>query len=346
MEKKVDYLIVGQGIAGSILAYRLYKQNRTFVVIDSGLKNSSTYVAAGVMNPLVLKRFTLTWRAQEFIDYNRLFYREMEGFLNKKFFYELPLFKLIESEDEKSFWQHRIKKASLNDFMEEELIKAPSSIHPSANYYLGKVKQTAWLDTKVFLESFRSFLKKNNHLLEEKIDYSSIEKNNYQSIEFKNIVFCEGSAAINNPAFEKVPLRRNKGDLITIESKELETDEMLKKQAFILPIGENKFKVGATYDRDFTDEKPSEKMANELKKQLEKITKANYTVVEHESGIRPAILDRRPIMGKCENSENHYIFNGLGSRGCFMAPKLATEMVDLMEKGKTIPKEYSIERYY
>lgn len=341
----MDYLIIGQGIAGSILAYQLLQKERSVLLIDSGLINSSTYVAAGVMNPLVLKRFTLTWRAQEFIDFNRLFYKEAESFFDEKFFYEVPLYKLIQSEDEKKFWQHRIIKAELEDFMEEELIPAPKTIKPAQDYCLGKVKQTAWLDTKVFLESFRNYLAKHEMLIEDKVDYALIEKNQYKEIEFNKIVFCEGSGAIHNPALEKIPFRRNKGDLITITSNELQTNDMFKKQAFILPVGNKQFKVGATYDIDFEDEKPSEEKRDELKKQLENITKAKYSLVKHESGIRPAMIDRRPILGKCKNAENQYVFNGLGSRGCFMAPKLATEMVDLMEKGKAIPKTYNIERF-
>jgi glycine/D-amino acid oxidase-like deaminating enzyme len=346
MNKKVDYLIIGQGIAGSILAYQLIQKNHSVLVFDMGLKNSSTYVAAGVMNPLVLKRFTLTWRAQEFIDFNVPFYKELEHFLDEKFFYEAPLYKLIQSEDEKDFWQHRIKKANLEDFMEVELIPAPKAIKPATDYWMGKVKQTAWLDTKVFLESFRAYLAKNEMLIEEKVDYSSIKKNQYKDIEFNKVLFCEGSEGVNNPIYEKVKFRRNKGDLITITSNELKTNEMFKKQAFILPIGNNQFKVGATYDRFFEDETPSTEKANELKRQLENMTKAKYTLVKHESGIRPAMIDRRPVLGKCENSENHYVFNGLGSRGCFMAPKLATEMVDLMENDKQIRKTYNIERFY
>lgn len=346
MNHKVDYLIVGQGIAGSILAFQLLQKNCRFLIIDSGLSNSSTYVAAGVMNPLVLKRLTVSWRAQEFIDFNGPFYKELEQFLAKKFYYQIPLYKLIQSKEEKNFWKHRLNKTQLTDFMEEDLLPAPKSLKPAHDYFMGKVKQTAWLDTKVFLEGFRNYLLENEKVVEDQLDYSSIEKNHYKGIEFDKIVFCEGSGAIHNPAFESIPMRRNKGDLITIESDEIETNEMYKKQAFVLPIGNNQYKVGATYDRHFTDENPSNEKREELKNQLDKISNAKYKIVAHESGIRPAILDRRPVLGKCKNTENRYVFNGLGSRGCFMAPKLASEMVDFMEVGTEIPAEYNIQRFY
>ena len=53
---KYDFLIVGQGIAGSIIGLQLEQYNQRFLIVDKNEKITSSKVAAGLMHPMSFKR--------------------------------------------------------------------------------------------------------------------------------------------------------------------------------------------------------------------------------------------------------------------------------------------------
>ncbi len=61
---KVDYIIVGLGLAGLAFAEELIQANKSFIVFEDDSQTSSL-VAGGVYNPVILKRFSPVWNAKE-----------------------------------------------------------------------------------------------------------------------------------------------------------------------------------------------------------------------------------------------------------------------------------------
>lgn len=344
---KVDYLIIGQGLAGTILATELRKRNKSYLIIDSGFEKGSTYVAAGVINPLVLKRLTKSWRANDFVSYNKAFYNELNAYYEEEIYIEQKLFKLINSDDERLFWDKRYFEEDVSFFIEKELEKSENSKIWKEPFYKGKVKHSSWVNLKLLLKKFRSTHKE--HVIEETFDFNSIEMLNssikYKDINSKHIVFCDGSKIKENPYFSYIPMGYNKGELITIESKELQIEEMYKKKVFILPYKKNVYKVGATFEWQWESKSPSEKKKSELLDNLNLLIKVPYKIINHEAGVRPSVKDRRPLLGIHPRFSNIFLFNGLGSRGCMMAPLLAKEMIDFIEEGKRLHKESDIKRF-
>ena len=346
MNKKLDYIIVGQGLAGTFFAFHLLKQKKQFIVVDQGLKNSSSMIAAGIINPLVLKRLTLTWRADEFLTYNCLFFEELEQFLDKKYLFKTPINKLVSSEEEEKFWEHRFEKASLGQYIDKELKRPPTDVPLSGRFKLGRVKQTSWLNISELLTDFRNTLKQKGLLVDKLFDYNAIDQNQiYENYPFERIVFCEGSKAIENPFFKHLPFSLNKGQLLTINAEKLKLNSILKKQVFVLPLESKRFKVGATYSWKWENEKPEEEKTKTLKTQLNKMLDVSFKIVENVAGVRPAVKDRRPLIGQHKHHKNYFIFNGMGSRGCFMAPLLAKELLNHIEHNKPLHKEVEIDRF-
>ena len=341
--KKVDYLIVGQGIAGTALAFQLRRRGKSVVVVDKGHSGSSSYMAAGVINPLVLKRLTLSWRAEEFIQYDNEFYTALDNELSISSYHPTPLHKLISSKDEEAFWEKRYKTAGLEKMIQLELESHENSSFVES-FKEGKLFNTAWVDLKLLLSSWRNKLVDEGSLIEEAFDHMKLETHEYGSIHFDKVVFCEGSNLSNNPFFNYLSLNLNKGEILTLKSEELELTEMYKKKVFVIPLGNQLFRVGATYDRDFQESYDEESKREELIQQFQEIFKCKFEVVEQLGGIRPAVRDRRPYLGKHPVLKNFYIFNGLGSRGCLMAPKLSEELIDCMEEEKALSAEIDIER--
>ena len=187
----------------------------------------------------------------------------------------------------------------------------------SKEYKVGKVKQTSWLNISKLLIEFRGVLKDKGLLIEKQFDYKLIDLTNakghaYEGINFENIIFCEGANVVKNPFFKHLPFSLNKGQLITINSEKLELKSILKKQVFVLPIGSKQFKIGATYSWKWENEKPESDKTESLKKQLSDMLNVPYKIVEAVAGLRPAVKDRRPLIGRHKHYENYYIFNGMG----------------------------------
>lgn len=343
--EKVDCLIIGQGIAGSFLSQQFLKEGYRIKVIDGGVKNSSSWVAAGVINPLVLKRYTLSWRADEFLQALPSFYSDLASRLSKNYYHTELLYKLISSEDESNFWKHRYEKAQLEDYLVKELItENDPTFSGLKDFKKGQVKNCAWFDLKGFLNHFRDYLKQNKILIEEDLDYKVLKKHSYKGLSFEHLVFCEGQGAKYNPFFKDLPFQWNKGELITIKSTDLKLEKMVKKKVFILPIGNDEYKVGATYSRDWENKETSREKLALLQEFLEEIINVPYTVIKQEVGIRPAVKDRRPLMGMDEKS-GYYLFNGLGSRGCFMAPLLSKEMLQFIKGEQNLHPEADLKRF-
>lgn len=352
MKSEVDYLIVGQGLAGTFLAFNLSLLGKSFYVIDKGHRYSSSYIAAGIINPLVLKRLTKTWRAEEFLEYNHKFYLQLEEELKQQYHFKIPIKKLISSEDEEIFWQHRYKKEEVKRFIDETLVVAEKSFQPTKAFKVGTVNHTSWLNISQLLTDYRQSLILKDQLVEESFDHDALKTDSYKNIKFKHLIFCEGAQAEQNPLFKNLPFSLNKGQLMTIQSAHLPKTNILKKKVFILPTKESEYKVGATYSWkwDTNSYESAHLVENEktelLHSFLREMTTSPYKVIKQHTGIRPAVKDRRPLIGKHSSIPNLYLFNGMGSRGCFMAPLLSKELIDFIEEEKPLHPEANVSRYY
>lgn len=254
--------------------------------------------------------------------------------------------KLISSKDEILFWKHRYEKAELSPFLEKELKENKDPLSSKKAFKIGQTKQTSWLNISELLKDFRFYLDSKDLLIKDTFDFNNLHQNGqYETFHFDKVVFCEGAAATKNPFFDRLPFSLNKGQILTIKTAELPQNKILKKSVFILPVEKHTFKVGASYSWKWDHENADEEKTNWLKEQISFISDCSYKVEKVEAGIRPAVKDRRPLMGASPIRKNVYIFNGLGSRGCLMAPLLAEELYQHMEHSRPLDKEANINRF-
>ena len=344
----VDYIIVGFGLSGLCLAEKLRREHKTFVVYDNQSQDASL-VAGGIFNPVILKRFTLAWNAQEQAPLAKDFYTELEQYLGVKLVKALPILRRFNSLEEQNNWFDAADKTFLEDYLNTSLIKEVEGVNSS--YSFGKVVGTGILDTNRLVAAYKEKLLNENLLVEKSFDYDELSmdssKVNYKEITAKQIVFCEGFGLKQNPYFDHLQLVGNKGEYITIKCDGLELkDSMLKFSLFVIPLGDQLFKVGATYNRDFQDRYATSEAKEEIVSKLEKVLSVPFEVVKQEAGVRPTTKDRRPLLGQHPTYKNIYVNNGFGSRGIIMAPSAANWMFNFIEKGIELPKEVDIKRFY
>jgi glycine oxidase len=344
---KFDYIIVGNGIAGSVLSYMLLQRKKKILVIDKPSLSSSSQVAAGLYNPIVFKRLAKSWNIDVLLPFADKFYSDAESFFGEKLYHKKNILKIFSEENEIAFWKKKAEE--IPEYLLGEI--DATNLNGAINNPLGMaaVKQSGWLDIKKFIAKNTEHLKKNNSLLNEKFDYSAIQFSE-ESISYKNssaskIIFCEGFLTSQNPFFKWLPFKLTKGETLTIKIKDFPTEQIINKGVFILPLGKDLFKVGATYEWDELDEVPTEKGKSELISKLGKVFKTDYEIISHEAGIRPTVKDRRPLIGIHPQYSHLVVFNGMGTKGVLLAPYYAQKLAEHLEKNIPLEKEADISRF-
>ena len=104
---EIDFIVVGQGIAGSCLAYELLERGARTIVYDDGWKSAACTVAAGVINPITGKRLVKSWRSAVAHPYARDFYRALERRIGGVFFHDRKILQLCKSAEEAELWRTR-----------------------------------------------------------------------------------------------------------------------------------------------------------------------------------------------------------------------------------------------
>jgi glycine/D-amino acid oxidase-like deaminating enzyme len=338
-------LIIGAGISGIALAKHFIDRNHSITIIDSGI-NRSSVVAAGMINPIVFRRMTKSWRVDEFLTYLEHFYTSFEKECGETFFIPITIRRLFSSEQERLLWIERQDNDSFNEYI-YPITEADNQFDEAINQFgSGRVKRSAYIATSIFLEATKNWIRKTHTLLQENLNYLDIDPKNgtYKGQKYDHIIFCEGVEVRHNPWFLNMPINPTQGETLTITSKEIIETESLNRKCFILPIGNHQFKVGSTYIWDTYNSNITEAGKVEIEKNITFLTNSPYEIIEQNAGIRPTTLDRRPLIGTHPSYSNIHIFNGLGAKGYMLAPLLAKEMVEHILDGKPLDKEVSISR--
>jgi glycine/D-amino acid oxidase-like deaminating enzyme len=347
MHKEVDYIIVGFGLAGMSFVNILEENNHSFLVFEDDSQTSS-HVAGGVYNPVVLKRFTPVWQGHEQLQLAKPFYKKLEGKLKGTYNYTFDTHRVFKSVEEQNNWFAATDKPLLSHYMSTKLDKK-SYDGVDTPFGSGVLKNTGRIDVKTLLSDYKKRLIADSKIIFESFDYSGLEFFDggikYKNITTKKVIFCEGYGLHKNPYFKHLPMNEAKGELITIYAPDLDVDFLVKAAVFVLPIGDNHYKVGATFNwKDKTSE-PSEEGKVELVKKLETFITVPYKIVEQTAGIRPTVKDRRPLVGIHPEHPQLAVLNGLGTRGVMIAPKVSKELYNHIENNSELDTESNITRF-
>jgi glycine/D-amino acid oxidase-like deaminating enzyme len=340
---KADYLIVGQGIAGSMLAWFLLKENKSVLLIDNFNSSSSSNIAAGIIHPITGRRIVKTWMADELIPFARKAYWELEAYFKEKLFHELPILELLSTTKEVNDWNARAASAELNGYISSE--NKDLQYNDVLKPFLKKIQihHSGWVDMQKLVSMFRNYFSEKQILIEELFEYDLIKLNNegvqYKNIEADKLIFCEGYAAMHNPFWKHLPYLPAKGEILTIKSPLLKLQNILVKTIFILPTAGDLYKVGSTYEWKELNETPTEKAKQKILSELDEIIHVPYEVVEHKAGIRPSVKDRRPFLGLHPEYKQIGVFNGLGTKGALLAPFFAHHFTEHLLKNIPLIKE-------
>jgi len=344
----VDFLVIGSGLAGISFCEVLEKNGNTFTVVSDDSQTASK-VAGGLYNPVILKRFTPVWRAQQQLDIAMSFYSALEDKLKTQFDYKTTVLRRFASVEEQNLWFENADKPLLTPFLNTKLLSNRNKqIYAPFGY--GMVNGTGRVTTKLLLERYKTYAKENGYWVEERFQHAKLSHFangiKYGAIEAKHIVFAEGYGLKQNPYFNYLPLNGTKGELLTIVAPKLKADDVLKSSVFSIPLGKDKYRIGATYHRFDKTNIPTQQAREELTEKLERFIKCPYEIIDHVAGVRPTVADRKPLVGRHPKYKNMYVLNGFGSRGVMIAPFAAKILFNAIIKGMTVPHEMNCDRYW
>ena len=343
----VDYIVVGLGLAGVSLCHTLERNNKSFIVLTDSSQRSS-WVAGGLYNPVILKRFKAAWEAKDQMDLLPSFYRTLEEKLGTRIDYVVPVLRRFATVEEQNMWFEAADRVELEPFLSLDLIENTNP-NIDAPFGYGEVLRTGRIDTKTLVEAYADHLKKLGNIRFERLDFKKLEivpdAVSYGPHKAARIVFATGFGLKENPYFNYLPLQGSKGELLTIRSTELKEQRIIKSSVFIIPLGDDLYRVGATYSHKDKTNLPTEEGRNELLKKLDTFLKCKYEVVSQIAGVRPTVADRRPLVGQHPTYFNLFVLNGFGSRGVMIAPYASKYLYDFIEQGTELPVEMDIKRY-
>ena len=344
--KKVDTIIVGMGIAGICYAETLHQNKKSFYVIDNK-KTGSSKIAAGIFNPTVLKRYNMTWNGEQFHKNAIIFFKKIENKYKKKIIFNHDILKIFSSISDQNNWIVASKKPLLKDFLDSKIYtKKIKGIKTEFGY--GEVNKCGRISTLNMINGFKNKFK--NNLLYEDFDFKKLSSHEnkivYNNIVSKNIVFCEGYGITNNPFFKNLPVTGSKGEFLIVKISNFSLNKIIKRSSiFIMPLENEHYWVGATYDNLDKKNKPTQLKKQWLIEKLESIVTLPYKIIDHKASMRPTTIDRRPMIGFHPDYKNIYLLNGLGSRGILLAPTLSHWLFDHIYKSEHIPQEVDIKRF-
>ncbi len=344
----IDFLVVGQGLAGTLLAHQLLEQRFRISIIDRYDGGSSSYVAAGLFNPITGKRFVKTWNADRLFSFMHRFYPTLQQRLGEKFFHPCEIYRPFASIEEQNDWLGNSAKPEYKEFI-KEIYRSPGFARVRNPLGGVLIREGGYIDMPVLLRSSRKYFEEKEVLINETFDDAALDIGedsiNYKGLHARKIIFARGVAEKYHSFFNWLPFRPVKGEILNLKLP-VPIERIYNRGCFITPNDRGISRCGSTYDwRDQTLQ-PTKKGRDTIIANLQALIHSNAEVVDQQVGIRPATADRRPIVGFHPELKPLVLFNGLGAKGVTLAPFYAHQLVGVLQNSANLDDEVNIERYY
>jgi glycine oxidase len=343
-DQPLDFVIVGQGIAGTTLAWQLKWRGLHGLVIDRDDGHSASGVAAGLMTPVTGQRLVPAWRLEECWSAAEQFYRRVESETNSQFFTLPGQVRLFDSQESKDDFERRDWSGHPVEIRQPQQLVDPNSI--AATFGGFELPTAGRLDVAVYVAASRqSFIADNSFRvahLNPKADLeiaSEIVHLPELSVRTKRVIFCQGASEAESNWFDDVEFKSARGEILTLRIDGLAEERIINQGVWLVPCGNGLFKVGSTYDFENLSLGVTTSGRDEITERLNAFLKLPFEVVGHESGVRPIVTGRQPVIGTHPLHSQIGIFNGLGSKGSLLAPFVANQLVRHLFDGRPIDSE-------
>lgn len=325
---RFDHIIVGQGLAGTTLAWALRERGFRVCILDRGDSGTSSQIAAGLITPVTGLRMAASWRYAEFFSFATAFYERIEQKTGSRFIHPGPAVRFFVDDTERAAFEKRA--GTLLRGLVGEPRDAVNAAWFATEQGGFEMPAAARLDAAAYLEASRECLRREDSFHVCNLDVT-------HDIEFKpngvwlprfdlaaeRVLFCQGFEAVEHALFRSLPFNPAKGEILTLRIPELAERRVMHRGIWLAPLGGDRFLAGSTFDRERLDRVPTTAGHNEIVGRLRAMLRLPFEVIDHRAGVRPAMRDGRPVIGQHPANPRLGIFNGLGSKGALLAPFFA-----------------------
>lgn len=344
-ERQARTLIVGQGLAGTLLAWQLIRLGQRVVVVDREEALSSSKVAGGIVTPITGMRMVKTWRLDEFYPAAREFYRWVENELGKTVYFEIPIQRLFKNTVEQAEFDRRIKEPGFADYVLDKGVPDKSGLCADAGGFL---MQGAYLEVVRFLQASRLWLIERESYQVGEVNPGSLGISpsgvQWNGIHFDQVVFCEGWTGRGNPFFDWVPFKPTKGEVLEIQCEGLGGHRIINRGGFIAPLGNQRFRAGSTYEWEQLDNLPTQAAKEVICEKIRSMTDLPFEVIGHKAGLRPVIHESKALLGRHPSEQRLAFFNGLGFKGVLNGPFLSAMLARHLVEGSPVEEEVDVRK--
>ena len=326
--------IVGQGIAGTALAWQCRQREVPFRIYDEPRASTASKVAAGLVTPIAGQRLTLT-QGWSFLTEMESFYRNVSSLLGTTFYHRYETVRFLANDVEATRWQKRIG----DPVFEEELLPgAPSlanEVFHTPAFGTFRMKRAGFLRVNAWLEASRGWFRKEGGYEEARIDIEECDPG------VGTWVFANGPWMLGLSSFDWLPMRFAHGDILTLSIPDLADDRRIfSSSAWLLPLGDGLWRAGSTYEAvGHPETLPSANGRASVDANVQTILRCPYDVVDHVAAVRPVTLTRFPTMGRHPGKPHLAWFGGFSSKGVLTAPTYARRFLDHLLDGHALPEE-------
>ncbi|MFZ1704148.1 MAG: FAD-dependent oxidoreductase [Saprospiraceae bacterium] len=332
MIKQYDDIVVGAGLAGCLMAFSLLQRHRKVMMIDIDQESSSSAIAAGIINPITGKNYIKSWNIDLFLPVALQIYREVENFFNIQIIHKKNLIRTLPNASSDNIWESRkldieyadyvVKNADIESFKDE--------VNLQGN--LAEISQSYRIDIGLYISTVKQYMMNQGDFLEENVMYENIavgdKEVTYKQIKSQNLIFCEGYKGIQNIFFPDPGFSPTVGKASYIKMTKSNITKMVKDDVFLVPFGKDIFWIGGGYlniPSEITERMEDTEVPT---KNISKVVKRDYELIEEKSAIRPTTIVRKPFVLQHQNYSNLYYINGLGTKGSSVGPFYAQLLVN------------------
>jgi glycine/D-amino acid oxidase-like deaminating enzyme len=343
--RAVDYLIVGQGLAGSVFAALLLERGRSFVVVDDHHRTAASKAAAGIINPITGKRLNRPSLIGELLQEAFSTYPMIERLLGAPLFARRNVLRLFIDGIEQQRWEAKRQLPEYQQYVGPTSPEVPANLAGTHGAF--EVTVAGQLDIRHLIAGFRSLLKAQDRLLEAPFRYDLLRVSSaaveWCDIRAQYVIFCEGYRMTENPYFKAIRLNPAKGEVLTLEAPGFGDPRIIQCGKWIFRSLSGEILAGTTYSWDRLDETPTREAKDQICKGMQSFCKFDFEVTDHRAGVRAVTkADNRPIVGVHPNWPRLAILNGFGSKGALQVPFSARQLLENLEQKEYLHSEIAV----
>ncbi len=341
-----DAIIVGQGLAGTALAWNLTWRHQRVLVIDRDEAVTSSRVAAGLMTPITGKKLVPSWRWDRFWNSATKFYRRVEQQTSSSFFYPQRIIRLLATTQEQQYFAKRVESEFVGLVRQAEPLVSSEEFDDSRGGF--EMIEGGRLNVPAYLMASREYFQRHDAVMRSEFDPGSMVELTANGVRIprldisaRRLIFCQGIEATSNHWFQNIDFKPAKGEILTVRIEGLEEEQIVSHGVWLMPLGNGLFRAGATYEWKNLDSIPTNAARVEICQRLREFLRLPFQVVGQDAAVRPILRHYYPVVTVHRDHSQLGFFNGLGSKGALQAPWLADHFAGFLLGEHTLDQTVS-----